>query len=132
MESEVKIKVKYELYDLLKFNFWSTRKQRRVFLCLLGFILFLMFTMFLMISFDKGMSNGLSIMINEYRFLLAWFIILLILGGMFNLVLYNTCKNMVRNNRIWSEEKDITINETGVYIKSDSATMNLLIGKVPS
>ncbi len=125
MESNIKIKVKYELLDFLKFNYWHIRKLKRVFV----YFLCLWFLP-VIIFFGKeigfgGNGKGLFSLVSQYRWMFTIPVVLSLFVGFVYLNIYNIGKRAICKNPIWNEEKEITINDTGVFIVSESASMNL-------
>ncbi len=125
MDNEVKVKVKYELSDFLKFNYWHIRKIQKGFAFFLGLWTFLILVVLSVESFDKEFVSGLSTIMNQYRWMVSVPVILALLMGFLYVSIYITGKRMIDKNRIWKEEKEITINENGIYTSSTSQSMNL-------
>ena len=116
-------KVKYELSDFLKFNFWHIKKVSKGFTFFVALWLFYIFVILFTESYTKGIIYGLTALVNQHRWMVSLLVIFIILIGFFYLNMYNIGQRMVRENKIWNEEKNISIDEIGISSVSESSSL---------
>ena len=123
MDCPIVINVKYELSDFLKFNFWHIKKLSRGFAFFIGLWLFFTLVMLFVLSYEDGIIYGLSALFNQHIWMTSLLVIFLILIGFLYLNIINLGRRMVKENKIWSEEKEITIDNNGISSVSESSSL---------
>lgn len=126
MEYPLRSTVKYELSDFIEFNYWHIKKLTKGFIFFILLWLFYISVILMAESYFKGILYGLSTLFNQYRWMISLLIIFLLLIGFFYLSIYNVGKRIVKENKIWSEEKEILIDENGVSSVSASSSLKVM------
>lgn len=125
MENTLQAKVKYELSDFLEFNYWHIKKLTKGFISFISLWIFFILVVLFVEGYDKGLLYALKTFVNQYRWMISLLVIFIILLGFIYLNIYNTGKRIVKGNKIWSEEKEISIDEKGISSMSASASMTV-------
>lgn len=125
MDEEIKIEVKYELFDFLKLNFWVLRKFKKSVILIISVWMIFVLVFFSSEAISKDIRLAINDLFFKHRWMITLPILLLLFLGFNYFTIYNIGKRNISKNSIWNEKKVITINDEYIGSVSESTSLKL-------